>query len=76
VFAQQTQAAASSNETSTASASVDTKSMFASMLNNNSKDFVPKGKHAITDDLFPTLGGDSDEPKGKKKKGKAVVVQQ
>lgn len=46
------------------------------MLSNTSKEFVPKGKHAVTDDLFPTLGGDSDEPKGKKKKGKAVVVQQ
>jgi hypothetical protein len=45
------------------------------MLNNTSKEFVPKGKHAVTEELFPTLGGDVEEPKGKKKKGKAVVVQ-
>jgi hypothetical protein len=35
-------------------------------FNKGAGSFVPKGKMRVTEDLFPTLGGEAEEPKKKK----------
>jgi len=38
----------------------------ATAFSKGAKSFVPKGKMRVTEDLFPTLGGEAEEPKKKK----------